>query len=108
MEPDHIDEIDLQKYWLVLKRQWVPAAGAFGAVLFLTLLYAFIREPVYEAEGKLLFKTNRSSSLTGLAEDVGRLEALGFNNNPLDTQAQIVNSGPVLQETFSLIALLII
>lgn len=105
MEPDHIDEIDLQKYWLVLKRQWMPAAGAFGAVLFLTLLYAFIREPVYEAEGKLLFKTNRSSSLTGLAEDVGRLEALGFNNNPLDTQAQIVNSGPVLQETIAMLDL---
>jgi len=105
MEPDHLDEIDLQKYWLVLKRQWMPAAGAFGAVLLLTLLYASTRESVYEAEGRLLFKTNRSSSLTGLAEDIGRLEALGFNHNPLDTQAEIVGSVPVLQETIAMLDL---
>lgn len=102
---DYVEEIDFQKYWLVLKRRWLPALGVFGLVLSFASLYALSRKPVYEAEGRLLFKSNRTSSLTGLAEEIGRLEALGFNNNPLDTQAEIVRSTPVLQQTINSLSL---
>ncbi|WP_416670656.1 GumC family protein [Egbenema bharatensis] len=102
---DYIEEIDLQKYWLVIKRRWLPALGVFGAVLTLASLYALSRRPTYQAAGQLLFRSNRTSALTGLAEEIGRLEALGLNNNPLDTQAQIVSSTPILQETINSLSL---
>ena len=62
-------------------------------------LYAFSLKPSYRAEGSVMIKSNRTSSLTGLSEELGRLEALTHNHNPLDTQARIITSNPVLQET---------
>lgn len=46
-----------------------------------------------------MIKTNRTSSLTGLGEAIGRLDTLTTENNPSDTQAKIVASVPVLQAT---------
>ncbi|HEY9905969.1 MAG TPA: polysaccharide biosynthesis tyrosine autokinase [Candidatus Sericytochromatia bacterium] len=93
-------EIDLKQYWLPLKRRWLPAMGVFGVVVGLTALIAIKQKTVYQAEAKLWFQTSRSPVLTGLAKDIdiGRLEALTLQNNPLDTQAEIVRSIPVLQE----------
>lgn len=99
------EEIDLQKYWLVLKRRWLPSIGAFGTVLILAGAYAFIRQPNYEASGSLMFRTNRASSLTGVGGDIGQLEALGYQNNPLDTQAEVVQSVPVLEKTIQVLDL---
>lgn len=106
---DYQEEIDLQKYWLVLKRRWLPASIAFTSVLALGGILAFLQKPTYQAEGKLLFQSNRTLSLTGLLRgsndnggvgDLGRLEALDPNkNNPLDTQAEILRSLPIVQET---------
>jgi len=93
-------EIDIKQYWCTLKRWWLPALGVFGLVVGLATLVAMKQETVYQAETKLWFKTSRSPGLTGLAKDIdiGRLEALTLENNPLDTQAEIVRSIPVLQE----------
>ncbi|MDX2213858.1 MAG: polysaccharide biosynthesis tyrosine autokinase [Oculatellaceae cyanobacterium bins.114] len=100
MEPkDNYEEIDLQKYWLVLNRRWLPATGVFGIVVILASTVALSQKPTYEAQGKLLFRSDRTQSLTGLGEGVGQLEALGQGTSPLDTQAEIVRSIPVLQAT---------
>lgn len=96
---DYSEEIDFHKYWLVLKRRWLPAMGIFGAIVSLASLYALVRKPSYEATGTLLFESNRTSTLTGVGENIGQLEALGSQNNPLDTQAQVVQSTPVLEAT---------
>ena len=102
MEPKpNFEEIDFQKYLLVLQRRWVPAVGFFGVAVTLASLYAFLLKPTYNAEGSLLIKTNRTSSLTGLGEALGRLDSLATNNNPSDTQAKIVASVPVIQETIT-------
>jgi succinoglycan biosynthesis transport protein ExoP len=93
------EEIDLQKYWLVLKRRWIAVVGVFGSVLTFSSVCAFSLRPVYQAQASLLIKTDRTSSLTGLGGDVGRLEPLMIQSSPVDTQAQIVKSVPVLQET---------
>ncbi|KAF3888371.1 MULTISPECIES: GumC family protein [Nostocales] len=95
------EEIDFQKYLQVLQRRWVPGVGVFGAVATLASLYAFLLKPTYKAEASLLIKTNQASSLTGLGEAIGaigRLDSLA-SNNPLDTQAKIVASVPVIEET---------
>ncbi len=97
--PHSFEEIDLQKYWLVLKRRWIAVIGVFGSVLTFSSVCAFSLRPVYQAQASLLIKTDRTSSLTGLGGDVGRLEPLMIQSSPVDTQAQIVKSVPVLQET---------
>jgi succinoglycan biosynthesis transport protein ExoP len=71
------ENIDFQKYWLVLKRRWFPATGVFGIVVVLAALVASVQKPVYEAEGKLLFKQDRSSSLTGFQNNIGEIVRIG-------------------------------
>lgn len=97
---DISEEVDIQKYWLVLKRRWLPAIGVFAATVAVALSFALQQKPTYQAEGKLLIKSSRASSLTGLGEGIGELEGLkGQTTSPLDTQAEIVRSVPIMQET---------
>ena len=96
---DNIEEIDIHKYLQVIKRRWLPAVGAIALTVAGASLYAFRLKSSYRAEASVMIKSNRTSSLTGFSEDLGRLEALTQNNNPLDTQARIVTSNPVLQGT---------
>ena len=103
--PEFTEEIDFQKYWLVLRRRWLPATGVFGIVVGLATLAAFLQKPIYEAEGKLLFKPDRSSSLTGLKNDIGELASIGDKSNPLSTEAEIIQSLPILEKTINALAL---
>ncbi len=102
---EHFEEIDFQKYWLILQRRSKPALAVFGVVVTLATLFALSLKHTYRAEGSLLIKTSRAYSLTGLGEDIGRLESLAVVNSPLDTQARIVASVPVLQETINVLNL---
>jgi polysaccharide biosynthesis transport protein len=95
----NIEEIDFQKYLLIVQRRWIPAIGTFGLVVTLASLFAFSLKPSYKAEGSLLIRTNETSSLTGLGEAIGQIQSLTTTNNPLETQAKIVTSVPVIQET---------
>ncbi len=95
----NFEEIDFQKYLLVFQRRWIPAVGVFSVIVTLAFLYAFSLKSAYKAEGSLLIKTNRTPSLTGLGEAIGRLEPLVTTNSPSDTQAKIVVSVPVIHET---------
>jgi polysaccharide biosynthesis transport protein len=95
----NFEEVDIQKYLQVLQRRWLSVVGIFGIAVTVGSLYAFSLKPSYKAEGSLMIKTNRTSSLTGLMQDIGRLEALSQNENPLETQVKIVGSNPVLLET---------
>lgn len=97
----HVEEIDIQKYLEVLQRRWLPIVGIFGISVTLGCLYAFSLKPFYRAEGSLMIKTNRTSSLTGLPQDIGRLEALNMNDNPLETQVRVVGSNPVIEKTIN-------
>jgi polysaccharide biosynthesis transport protein len=108
MEPKDIsEEIDIQKYWLVLKRRWLPIAATFGAVTAMALFFALQQKPSYEAQGKLLIRSSRASSLTGLGEGIGELEGLNRQTaNPLDTQAEIVRSVPIMQDTIKALQLM--
>ncbi|WP_017317735.1 Wzz/FepE/Etk N-terminal domain-containing protein [Mastigocladopsis repens] len=84
------EEIDVQKYWLVLKRRWLVASGVFAGCAGLAALSLFVERPAYEASGKLLFQLNKTSSLTGVGEQIGHLESIKREANPLDTQALLV------------------
>ncbi|QLE58469.1 polysaccharide biosynthesis tyrosine autokinase [Nostoc sp. TCL26-01] len=90
------EEIDIQKYLLVLKRRWWIIAGVFVTFATLGGALSSLQPTTYEATGKLLFQTDRTSALTGIDGKIGDLESLG--SNPLDTQALLVRSKPIIQE----------
>lgn len=96
---EQFEQIDFQKYWLVLQRRWIPTIGVFGIAVTLAGVKAFSLTPTYTAESSLLIKTNRTPSLTGLGEAIGKLDSLVRDNSPLDTQVKIITSVPVIQET---------
>lgn len=95
------EEIDVQKYLLVLKRRWLIASGVFAAFVTLGVVNYVMQRPVYEGTGKLLFQSNRTSSLTGVGEKIGHLESIKREANPLDTQAIVLQSTPVIQEVIN-------
>ncbi|MBN4003546.1 polysaccharide biosynthesis tyrosine autokinase [Nostoc sp. LPT] len=95
------EEVNIQKYLEVIQRRWLPLVGIFAISVTLGCLYAFSLKPSYKAEGSLMIKTNRSSSLTGLPDDIGRLEALNVNDNPLETQVRVIGSNPVIEKTIN-------
>lgn len=95
----NLEQVDIQKYLQVLQRRWLPVVGIFSISVTLGCLYALSLKPSYKAEGSLMIKTNRTSSLAGLPEDIGRLESLSQNENPLETQVRVVASNPVLEKT---------
>lgn len=102
MEPpeanEYVEEIDLQKYWLVLKRRWLWVAGVFGVMVALALFAISRQVPVYKAQGKLLIKEDRSASLTGLNTQLGEIDAIYKDTNPLTTQAEIIRSYPIAEQ----------
>ncbi|MFW9261944.1 lipopolysaccharide biosynthesis protein [Nostoc sp. KVJ20] len=97
----NFEEVNIQKYLEVIQRRWLPLVGIFSIAVTLGCLYAFSLKPSYKAEGSLMIKTNRSSSLTGLPQDIGRLEALNVNDNPLETQVRVIGSNPVIEKTIN-------
>ena len=103
---EYSEEIDLQKHWLVLKRRWLPALGIFGAVTSVSALVASSLAPTYQATGKLMLKADKTSSLTGLADDQnGRLDALTQRSEPVNTQAEVIRSLPIAQATIKTLRL---
>ncbi|NJO77628.1 MAG: polysaccharide biosynthesis tyrosine autokinase [Cyanobacteria bacterium RM1_2_2] len=96
----YAEEIDFQKYWLVLKRRWPVAMGVLTAILILTALQILRQKPSYQAEAKIIFKESRTSALTGLGDEssFGQLETIDRDAGPLQTQAEIIKSVPIAQE----------
>ncbi|BAZ08389.1 capsular exopolysaccharide family protein [Calothrix sp. NIES-4071] len=93
-----LQEAEIQKYWLVLKRRWLFVAVTVAASVGVAGIFIVRQHPEYRANGMLLFKSDRISSLTKAGEKIGDLESLMRQGNPLETQAVIVDSEPVLEE----------
>ena len=96
---EHIEEIDFQKYWLVLKRRWIPATVTFLTVVALALHGALSRKTVYEAEARILIKkTDESAKLAGLDNRIGEIQVLAKGSDPLSTEAEILRSRPIIEK----------
>ncbi|MFB2970703.1 GumC family protein [Aerosakkonema sp. BLCC-F183] len=97
----YTEDIDLKKYWLILRRRWLPSGLVFVLVVTLATAAALIKKPNYEAAGRLLFKKkNTTSSLvTEAGEKIGQLDTLNMMNTPVDTEAQVLLSVPIIQKT---------
>lgn len=90
------------KYWQILQRRWVPGIGVFFPIFLLSLVASSIKKPSYQAEGKLQFqRTNTISTLTGVGTEIAKLEPVVQDNktNPLNTEAEVIRSHPIIQKT---------
>ncbi|MEM7557031.1 MAG: polysaccharide biosynthesis tyrosine autokinase [Cyanobacteria bacterium P01_A01_bin.84] len=95
-----LDEfIDFQKYWLVLKRRWIPATATFATIVALGLLKALSEPKIYEAQAKLLVKSkDQTVALTGLDSSTGEIKGLTQESDPLITEGEIVRSRPIIEK----------
>jgi polysaccharide biosynthesis transport protein len=94
------EDINFGKYWLILKRHWFPATSVFILVMLLGGAIAALQKPVYEAEGRLLFKKRDTAStlLSDGTERIGELEPLSQQNTPIDTEAEVLRSIPLIEK----------
>ncbi|MHC5759639.1 GumC family protein [Nostoc sp.] len=91
------------KYLQVLKRRWIPTLGIFVCVFIILQVATLFKKPYYLAEVKLKFqRINTTSSLTGVGTEMGKLEPLvDDKNNPLNTEAEVIRSVPVVKSTIN-------
>lgn len=90
---------EFQNYSLVFKKHWLVIVTVIGFIFGLTGLLTFTQKPIYEAKGQLLLKQSDASSLTGLSQKMGEITGLSNSSNPVDTEAQIIRSNPMVQKT---------
>lgn len=102
---EQIEEIDLKRYWLVLKRRWKPASAVFLAGILASVGASMRQTPLYEASSKVLLQNDDTADLTGVSSELGSLQALTNTSDPLATQAEIIFSEPVLAQTIQALSL---
>lgn len=100
---EYPEDIDFQKYWLILKRHWLPGAVVWGTAVTLAGFVGFSQKPTYEATGKLRFKKQNTTSalVTQAGEKIGQLDALNSKDTPLDTEAEVIQSVPIVNQTIA-------
>jgi polysaccharide biosynthesis transport protein len=103
---ERIEEIDLQRYWLVLKRRWRPAALVTVATMLAALGAASQQKELYEASAKILLRVDSTAALTsGVTQDLSGLKSLKQTSDPLATQAEVIFSLPILEDTIKVLDL---
>jgi polysaccharide biosynthesis transport protein len=96
------EEIRFDKYWLTLKRHRLPAGLVFLLALAGAGFVASMEQPNYQAEGKLLFrKRDRTSTLLAEGDKASQLETLNSQNTPIDTEAEVLQSLPLVQKVIA-------
>lgn len=100
--------MDLKQYGQVLwKRRWW-AMLAFTLVVGSTAVVTFTSPPIYRATTKLLLE-QKDSTLSALGQNMagalGELNTLSRTGSPIDTQVELVRSGPVLSKVIQVVNL---
>lgn len=91
--------MNIQQYWLILKRRWLPASGVFVTVSLLSVGALSMQQDIFEASGKLRYSgEDRATALTGIGLAMGDLDPLVESNNPMMTEMEIIRSVPITQE----------
>ncbi len=100
MESRESVDLDLQKFWYIIKRRWLPATLIFTISVGAAAVLGSFKKPVFEAEGKLLIKKiNQTSAITGLGGEIGQLEGLDLKSSPINTEIEVISSKPILIKT---------
>ena len=93
------EQVDFQKYWLVLKRRWIPATATFATIVAVALLKSLFEPDTYEAQAKLLIKVKDPAvELTSLDNSTGEIKGLTQESDPLITEGEIIRSRPIIEK----------
>ena len=92
-------DVNVQEYFLKLKRRWLPALSVFVVTVGTTLFLTSFLEKTYKSEGKILFKKNSSEALVDLGRSSEEFSSLLNTQTPLSTERLRMTSEPVLQQT---------
>ncbi|MDY6902338.1 MAG: polysaccharide biosynthesis tyrosine autokinase [Cyanobacteriota bacterium] len=102
MESRESVDLDLQKFWYIIKRRWLPATFILTISVGAAAILGSVKKPVFEAQGKLLIKKiNQTSALTGLGGEIGQLESLDVKSSPINTEIEVISSKPLLIKTIN-------
>jgi polysaccharide biosynthesis transport protein len=91
---------DFLRYWLILKRRWIPAALVFSSTLGVTIAYVLLKTPIYQVQGQLIYEQDKTSSMLGFssaAKDLGL--GGGDGDRKIESELRVILSQPVLQRT---------
>ncbi|MEO1670689.1 MAG: polysaccharide biosynthesis tyrosine autokinase [Cyanobacteria bacterium J06631_2] len=90
------------QYWQILKRRWLPGSLVFLIVLTLGIVANTLKKSIYEADAKLKFKGSTvNSSLTEVSKALGTFSPIGDEGNPIDTEAEVLRSVPLIKKTIN-------
>jgi len=98
---NHRSELDVnvEDYFLKLKRRWLPALSVFVVTVGTTFFLTNFLERTYKSEGKILFKKNTPNALLDLENSTNEFDSLLNTQTPLSTERLRMTSEPVLQQT---------
>lgn len=98
--------MDLKQYGQILWKRRLWALVAFGLVVGSTAAVTFTTPPVYRATTKLLLEQKDSTlSALGNGGAWGELSSLSRTGSPIDTQVELVRSGPVVGKVIQVVNL---
>jgi polysaccharide biosynthesis transport protein len=102
MEAKYVpEEINLGKYWSVLRRRWLAGITVFAGTSALAAFASSKLPASYQASGQLLFKIDRTSSYTGGDKSNTELESVDTKGSPLYTQGAILKSERVVEHAIT-------
>ncbi|MEO1520653.1 MAG: lipopolysaccharide biosynthesis protein, partial [Cyanobacteria bacterium J06633_2] len=89
----------------LIQRRWLPALGVFLLTVAVAALLASLQKETYMATAKLLFRLDRTATLTGVGEGVNELDPLVRTENPLVTEVEVISSRPIVEQVIDELAL---
>jgi capsular exopolysaccharide synthesis family protein len=105
MKEQESANLNIGRYILSLKRNWLLLFTIFVSSTTLGLAGSTLIKPSYEAEGKLLFKLSNfktvGSSITTSGregEETGTLGSIISNQNPINTEIEVMYSANMLEK----------
>ncbi|WP_414527320.1 GumC family protein [Nodularia chucula] len=98
-------DLDLIRYFRIIKRRWLPISTIFIGTVALSVAATTFLKPSYEAEGKILFRMP-SFKIVGTSlvpnfnegDEAGSLRSLMSDQNPISTQIEVISSPLLLQQ----------
>lgn len=92
-------DVNIEEYFLKLKRRWLPALSVFVVTVGTTFFLTSFLERTYKSEGKILFRKNTPNELLDLGKGTNEFNSLLNTQTPLSTERLRITSEPVLQQT---------
>lgn len=92
-------DVNLEEYFLKLKRRWLPALTVLIVTVGTTFFLTSFLKKTYKSEGKILFRKNTSKALLDLGDGGNEFDSLLNTQTPLSTERLRMMSEPVLQQT---------